>query len=133
MAESFPFELVSPERLVLSEDVVEVVIPASDGQMTVMKDHAPTMTTVKPGLVLVKRADGGEDKIFVDGGFADINDNGLSLLAEVAMLASELDGETLAGRLKNAQEAVDAAEGDAVDIANLRLSDLEHVKQLLSL
>lgn len=133
MAESFSFELVSPERLVLSEDVVEVVIPASDGQMTVMKDHAPTMTTVKPGLVLVKRAEGGEDTIFVDGGFADINDNGLSLLAEVAMLASELDSETLAARLKNAQEAVDAAEGDAKDMASLRLSDLEYVKQSLSL
>ncbi|MCL4154885.1 UNVERIFIED_CONTAM: hypothetical protein GTU68_018987 [Idotea baltica] len=133
MAESFPFELVSPERLVLSEDVVEVVIPASDGQITVMKDHAPTMTTVKPGLVLVKRAEGGEDTIFVDGGFADINDNGLSLLAEVAMLANELDSDTLAARLKNAQEAVDAAEGDAKDIANLRLADLENVKRSLSL
>lgn len=133
MAESFPFELVSPERLVLSEDVVEVVIPASDGQMTVMKDHAPTMTTVKPGLVQVKRAEGGDETIFVDGGFADINDNGLSLLAEVAMLANELDSETLAARLKNAQEAADAAEGDAKDVADLRLSDLEHVKQSLSL
>jgi F-type H+-transporting ATPase subunit epsilon len=133
MAESFSFELVSPERLVLSEDVVEVVIPASDGQMTVMKDHAPTMTTVKPGLVVVKRADGGEETIFVDGGFADINDNGLSLLAEVAMLTSELDSETLAARLAGAKEAADAAKDDAKDVADLRLSDLEHVKQSLAL
>lgn len=133
MAESFSFELVSPERLVMSEDVVEVVIPASDGQMTVMKNHAPTMTTVKPGLVVAKRADGGEETIFVDGGFADINDNGLSLLAEVAMLTSELDSDVLAARLTSAREAADAANDDAKDVAALRLSDLEHVKQSLSL
>lgn len=133
MAEPFPFELVSPERLILSEDVVQVLIPASEGQMTVMKNHAPTMTTVKPGLVVVKRADGSDETIFVEGGFADINDNGLSLLAEIAMLTSELDSETLAARLKEAQKAVEQAEGDAKDVAGLHLSDLEHVKNSLAL
>ena len=58
MADSFNFELVSPERLLVSGSVSEVVIPATEGEMTVMANHAPTMTTIKPGIVTVKTADG---------------------------------------------------------------------------
>lgn len=133
MAESFPFELVSPERLVLSQDVTEVRIPASDGQMTIMKDHAPTMTTVKPGVVFVKLADGSDETIFVDGGFADINANGLSLLAEVAMPSSEMDGDTLSKHISAAEEAAASADGELQDIAALRLADLVQAKSDLSL
>ena len=59
----FNFELVSPERLLLSERVTEVVIPATEGEMTVMANHAPTMTTIKPGVVTVKAADGKVNKL----------------------------------------------------------------------
>ncbi len=58
MAEAFQFELVSPERLLLSEQVTEVVVPGTEGYMTVMAHHAPLMATVKPGVVAVKTADG---------------------------------------------------------------------------
>ena len=72
MAESFKFELVSPERLLVSEEVESVVIPGSEGEMTVMANHAPVMTTVKPGIVTVKTAAGADERYVVFGGFADI-------------------------------------------------------------
>ena len=58
MADSFNFELVSPEQLLLSEAVSEVIVPAADGEMTVMANHAPVMATVKPGIVEVRACDG---------------------------------------------------------------------------
>ena len=68
MADSFKFELVSPERLLVSEDVTEVVVPGTEGEMTVMAKHAPVMTSVKPGVVTVKTAAGSQDKYVVFGG-----------------------------------------------------------------
>lgn len=133
MADTFPFELVSPERLVLSEEVEQVLVPGADGQMTVMKDHSPVMTTVAPGLVKVKKAGGGEEVIFVDGGFADVNANGLSLLAELAVPASELTSDALGARISEAEEAANGAEGDAKDMAALRAAQLNQVKADLSL
>ncbi len=133
MAEAFPFELVSPEQLILSAQVAQVLIPATDGEMTVMKDHAPTMTTVRPGLVEVTRADGSQEQIFVDGGFADINANGLSLLAEVAVPVKELNSDTMDGFIKAAQSAVGDAQGDSLDIASMRVAQLTQIKTELSL
>ena len=85
MADNFNFELVSPERLLLSEQVIEVVIPATEGEMTVMANHAPTMTTIKPGVVSVKLASGQVSKYVVFGGFADVLPTGCTLLAESAV------------------------------------------------
>ncbi|RWH52668.1 MAG: F0F1 ATP synthase subunit epsilon, partial [Mesorhizobium sp.] len=62
MAEAFKFELVSPERLLVSEQVESVVIPGAEGEMTVMAQHAPVMTTIKPGVVTVKTAAGKEER-----------------------------------------------------------------------
>lgn len=103
MADNFNFELVSPERLLLSEKVSEVVIPATEGEMTVMANHAPTMTTIKPGVVSVKLASGQVSKYVVFGGFADIVPTGCTLLAESAVAMSELNRETLTKRIEAAR------------------------------
>src|ERR671910_1240977 len=84
MAEAFQFELVSPERLLVSEQVESVIIPGAEGEMTVMANHAPVMTTVKPGVVTVKTAAGATERYCVFGGFADILPSGCTLLAESA-------------------------------------------------
>jgi F-type H+-transporting ATPase subunit epsilon len=112
MAEAFKFELVSPERLLVSEQVEHVVIPGAEGEMTVLADHSPVMTTVKPGVVTVKPVGSGEERYVVFGGFADILPSGCTLLAESAMLVSEIDREDLARRIQEAREDLADAKND---------------------
>lgn len=112
MAQAFKFELVSPERLLLSEQVDSVVIPGADGEMTVMALHAPVMTTVKPGVVTVKSAAGGEQRYVVFGGFADILPSGCTLLAEEAIHVNDVDRADLTRRIQEAREDVADAKDD---------------------
>ncbi|MEM8539512.1 MAG: F0F1 ATP synthase subunit epsilon, partial [Pseudomonadota bacterium] len=69
MADAFTFELVSPERLLLSEEVTEVVVPGTDGYFTVMANHAPTMSTLQPGVATVKTSAGKQEEYVIFGGF----------------------------------------------------------------
>ena len=112
MAQSFKFELVSPERLLVSEDVESVVIPGAEGEMTVMAEHAPVMTTVKPGVVTVKPASGSEERYVVFGGFADILPSGCTLLAESATHVNDIDRKEIQRRIQEAKEDVADAKDD---------------------
>jgi F-type H+-transporting ATPase subunit epsilon len=77
------FELVTPEKLLRSEDVHMVVVPGSEGDFGVMAGHAPYMATMRDGELAVYRAAGGEpERIAVQGGFAEVNEQGLTVLAE---------------------------------------------------
>lgn len=79
------FELVTPERLVLSEDVYMVVVPGTEGEFGVLEGHAPFMSTVKDGTLKVYDRDGAEPRaIHVEGGFAEVSEGGLTVLAERA-------------------------------------------------
>ncbi len=79
------FELVTPDRLVLSEDVYMVVVPGTEGQSGIMVGHAPYMTTLRNGEVAVYRSQGAQpERINVTGGFAEVSDRGLTVLAESA-------------------------------------------------
>jgi F-type H+-transporting ATPase subunit epsilon len=72
--DSFPFELVSPEKLLISEDVQHVVVPGVEGEFGVLAHHAPFMSTLRPGIVQVYKTEGGApERLFVRGGFADVN------------------------------------------------------------
>ena len=112
MAEAFQFELVSPERLLVSEQVEFVVIPGAEGEMTVMANHAPVMTTIKPGVVTVKTAAGATERYCVFGGFADILPSGCTLLAESAVATGSIDRDDLARRIQDAREDVADAKDD---------------------
>ena len=114
MAEAFKFELVSPERLLVSEQVEQVVIPGAEGEMTVLANHAPAMTTIKPGVVTVKLAGGQEDRFVVFGGFADILPSGCTLLAESAVRVDDVDREDLARRIQDAREDAADAKDDQI-------------------
>jgi F-type H+-transporting ATPase subunit epsilon len=132
MADPFQFELVSPERLLMSQEAEEVVVPGSEGYFTVMKGHAPYMSTMRPGVVEVKLG-GQNDRIFVRGGFADVSAGGLTILAEQAIPLAEVDSAMLAEEVKNAEEDVaDAKDGAAKDAAALRLHQLKEVQSALS-
>jgi F-type H+-transporting ATPase subunit epsilon len=79
------FELVTPERLVRSEDVYMVVVPGTEGESGIMAGHAPLMTTLKDGALKVYKTAGSQpENIAVSGGFADVGDKGLTVLAESA-------------------------------------------------
>ena len=131
MADPFQFELVSPERLLMSEPVDEVVVPGAEGYFTVLKGHAPYMSTLRPGVVDVTR--GNEtDRIFVRGGFADVNTGGLTILAEQAIPLAEVDPSALAQDVQNAQDDVnDAKDPEVKATAELHLHQLKEVQASL--
>lgn len=132
MADPFQFELVSPERLLMSEPVDSVVVPGTEGYFTVFKDHAPYMSTLKPGVVDVTRG-GDTDRIFVRGGFADVNVGGLTILAEEAIPLADVDAAALAQEVQNAQEDVnDAKDPEVKATAELHLHQLKEVQAALS-
>src|ERR1700694_1204203 len=105
MAEPFQFELVSPERLLMSEPGDQGVVPGSEGYFTVRKGHAPFMSPLRPGVIEVSRA-AQTDRIFVRGGFADVNVGGLTILAEQAIPLAEVDPAILAQDVREAEEDV---------------------------
>src|SRR5690606_6120931 len=112
MADSFKFELVSPERLLFSESVESVLVPGTEGEMTVMAHHAPVMSSVKPGLVVAKSAAGVEHRFVVFGGFVDILPDGCTLLAESAVNVAELNRDDLSRRIQDAREDLSDAAND---------------------
>jgi F-type H+-transporting ATPase subunit epsilon len=131
---AFHFELVSPEQLLFSGEVESVVVPGTEGQFTVLKDHAPVMTTLKPGVVEVIESASRTQRIFVRGGFADVAPTGLTLLAEQAIAVEQLDASKLADEIQNAEEdAADATEGEAKRAANEKLDQLRELKAALGL
>lgn len=128
MPDPFQFDLVSPERLLMSEQVSEVVVPGTDGEFTVFINHAPVMSTLRPGVLKITR-DGKEDRIFVRGGFADVNPDGLTILAEEATPMSELKADALTKHIKAAEEAVEAAKDETAKAEEaLKLDSLKQVQ-----
>jgi F-type H+-transporting ATPase subunit epsilon len=109
---AYKFELVSPERLLVSESVESVVIPGSEGEMTVLANHAPVMTTVKPGVVSMRTTAGQEDRYIVFGGFADILPDGCTLLAEFAVHIRDVNKDDLGRRIQEAREDMADAKSD---------------------
>jgi F-type H+-transporting ATPase subunit epsilon len=122
------FELVSPERLLFSGDVAEVDIPGTDGDMGILPGHAPVLSTLRPGVVTVTKEGGAKERIFVRGGFAEVNPQGLTVLAEVAVPIGELNGEILAQQVKDAQEDVTDAQDD--ETRRRAQENLDHLQAL---
>lgn len=112
MAEKLSFDLVSPERLLLSEDVDMVTVPGSEGDMGIMGGHAPVMSTLRPGVIGVHVDGQPERRYFVRGGFAEVTPAGLTILAEHTVPLSELDAEALSREIANAEEDVTDAKSD---------------------
>ncbi|WP_135504437.1 F0F1 ATP synthase subunit epsilon [Roseovarius aestuariivivens] len=129
MAETMQFDLVSPERLLASVEAREVKIPGAEGDLTAMPDHSPLITTLRPGLVTVTSAE-GESVYAVTGGFAEINPDSISVLAERAIPRDELTQEQFkelvdeaTDKLAKAQETFKNEPGP-VDEASKLLSDM---------
>lgn len=122
------FELVSPSRLLFSGSVASVTIPGTEGDMGILPGHAPVLSTLRPGVVTITRDSAPAEKIFVRGGFAEVNPGGLTLLAETAIPLGELDAAALAQQVKNAEEDVADAKDD--ETRRRASENLEHLKAL---
>lgn len=126
---AFHFELVSPEKLLFSGDVESVVAPGAEGQFTVLKDHAPVMTTLKSGVVTVAGGDGKVEKLFVRGGFADVNASGFTILAELAVPLADIDIAKVDADIKDAREDLaDARTDEARHAAAEKLAQLQELR-----
>ena len=130
MADTMQFDLVSPERSLVSTQATAGRIPGSDGDMTAMKDHAPVVTTLRPGILTVE-AEGGAQEFAVFGGFAQVGADGTTVLAEEALPKGELTAEFVEERVAKAEAARNAAEGAGVDAAAKRVADLQAMRDAL--
>ncbi len=106
------FELVSPAKLLFSGDVTSVTLPGSEGEMGIFAGHAPLLSTLRPGFVTVAKDGGTTEKIFVRGGFAEVNPQGLTVLAETAIASADLNAAAMAEQIASAEAEVVAATDD---------------------
>lgn len=92
---TFKFELVSPERILFSGDVVSVIVPSVEGEMTVLAGHAPLVATLKTGIVFVQTTDNNGKEFFVNGGLVEINAASTTILAEQGRFLEDVDAAVL--------------------------------------
>lgn len=109
MADGVKIEIVSPERLVLSEQARSVVVPGADGYFTVMGEHAPLMSTLKPGFITVTDQQNVAHVYYVRGGFADVSPAGLTILAEDARPVAEFSRSEIDALIASGMTALEAA------------------------
>jgi F-type H+-transporting ATPase subunit epsilon len=133
MADTMQFDLVSPERRLASFRAREVRIPGADGDLTAMPDHAPVITTLRPGLLTVVGADGASQSYAVTGGFAEIGSAGTSVLAEKAMPAGDVTAQVLQGLMAEAEALAAKAPAESRDAADKTVADMQALKAALGL
>jgi F-type H+-transporting ATPase subunit epsilon len=133
MVDKIHFDLVSPERLLLSEAVEMVTLPGSEGYFGVLAGHAPVLSTLRAGVIDVKGGSEGDMRIFVRGGFAEVNPTKVVVLAEEAMPLAELDVAALEKRIAEAEEDLTLAKTDAErDRVSAALNDLRQLRAAIS-
>ena len=132
MVDKIAFDLVSPERLLLSDAAEMVTIPGTEGYMGVMAGHSPVISTLRPGTITVQGATSGDTRFFIRGGFAEVTASKLTVLAEEAIPLAEVNAATLDQRIRDAEEDVAAAKSDADKARAIEaLDDLRQVRSAL--
>ncbi|MEM1159674.1 MAG: F0F1 ATP synthase subunit epsilon [Pseudomonadota bacterium] len=127
MAETMTFELVSPAKKLASAEAEAVTIPGMEGDLTAMANHAPFLTTLRPGVVTVRNGS-SEERYVVTGGFAEISDNTVSVLAEQAVEGAAADTAWLDERIAEAEKALEEASEDRKQAARQRVDDFQAVR-----
>jgi F-type H+-transporting ATPase subunit epsilon len=125
---TFPFELVAPEKLIFSGEVEAVVVPGTEGEFTVLKDHAPVMAMLKPGILEIEQSATQKVKLFVRGGFAQVAPSGLTVLADQAIALEDLNGAELDADLQIAEEDISAAPTD--ELRRIATEKRDHLREL---
>jgi F-type H+-transporting ATPase subunit epsilon len=114
MAEMVTMDLVSPEKLLLSDDYEMVVVPGAEGDFAVMAGHTPVTASLRPGVISIYEGDTEKDRIFVNGGFVQVSDDKITVLAEEAIHVADLNRGNLEQRIQDAAEDVQDAKDDEV-------------------
>lgn len=130
MADTMQFDLVSPERKLASLAATSVQIPAMDGDMTALPNHAPFLTTLRPGIVRVVAGSEVAEYV-VTGGFAEVSPAGATVLAEQAVPRAEVSGDLLADLLAEAEKAAAEAPEEGRIAAAQRLRDVGTLRSVL--
>jgi F-type H+-transporting ATPase subunit epsilon len=127
MSDTTMFELVSPERLLMSKDVSMVVVPGADGLFGVLPRHSPLLSTLLPGVIDVYENGAVTDRIFVAGGFAEVTEDRCTVLAEEATAVGELDVEKAEQRITDLSDELKDATGSEADRLTRRIGESETV------
>ena len=106
MSEKFTIEIITPEKLLLKTEAIEVIIPSYEGQMGIMKNHIPLITFLRPGLVIVKSED--EKKFYVEEGTIEFSDNNLLVLTSTAKEISSLEKNSLDNLIIEAEKKLNS-------------------------
>jgi len=133
MADQMNFELVSPERLLLSTEVDSVVIPGAEGDFGVLPGHSRLISTIRPGVITVFQGGRAADRIFVEGGFAEVTPVGCTVLAEHATPVADISREQAAQAVQDAKEDIEdskdeaskAAAAKGLEVAEARMRAIE--------
>ena len=132
MADKIAFELVSPDRLLISEDVDMVVVPGTEGDFGVLLGHQPMISTVRPGILEVQNIVGGDRRIYVTGGFAEITGDRCAVMTEEAVPVEDLKRGDLEQLIKVAEEDFQEARSDLErHLLDLKLTTLREMLQVV--
>lgn len=129
---TFHFDLVSPEKLLFTGEVDQVDVAGLEGYLGVLPQHAPMVTALRPGILVIYRA-GGEQRFVVNGGFAEVGAAGLTVLADMAVPVENFDRDVLAGEIRDtAEDAADSKDDWQRDKLARRLEQLKALQAALS-
>jgi len=129
---TFHLDLVSPEKLLFSGEVEQVDVPGAEGDFGVLAGHAPIVATLRPGILTVQGA-GGEQKIVILGGFAEVSAQGLTVLADVAETVADIDRAIVANQIAEMEKRIAQMEpGSELDKAITRLDHFKEVDRHLT-
>ena len=128
---TFNFEIISPEKVVYKEDVEEVIVPTTSGQLTILPNHAALMSKVSSGEVIVKR-NGKEYYMAITGGFLDVNSNNVSILANYAVRSEEIEVGKAIEAQKRAEKIMKES-GEKVSKKDFALAQAEFLRSILEL
>jgi len=124
---NFHFELVSPQKLLFSGDVEQVDLPGAEGCFGVLANHAPMVTTLRPGILTLHVA-GGQQKIVVLGGFAEVSKDGLTVLANTADAVEDVDRGMVAARIEELESRI--AKTEPGSVLDKLIAELDHYRDV---
>lgn len=126
MEKIIKFEIVTPEKTVLKEEIVEVTIPTQEGELTILPEHTPLVATLKPGVLVLKKPDGSTDVAFIAGGFLEVLRNKIVVLADTAERAENINEAKVEEARARAEKAMaEVRHEDAEEFARIA-AQLEH-------